>query len=141
MPQACDCEGQCSGGCTAGVGLCEPAAGCDPGTAELCAPSRASLFTSRTPDSLGVYHCCHCWSDTSGRRPTLFKIFRNAGYRTAAYGKVYGPDPGCAGKMRDSASYTVTVEALQEVASSEVFAHLTHARLVNHKQSRRICLT
>ena len=37
MPQACDCEGQCSGGCTAGVGLCEPAAGCDPGTAELCA--------------------------------------------------------------------------------------------------------
>ena len=62
----------------------------------VCAPSRASLFTSRTPDSLGVYHCCHCWSDTSGRRPTLFKIFRDAGYRTAAYGKVYGPDPGCA---------------------------------------------
>ena len=62
----------------------------------VCAPSRASLFTSRTPDSLGVYHCCHCWSDTSGRRPTLFRIFRDAGYRTAAYGKVYGPDPGCA---------------------------------------------
>ena len=62
----------------------------------VCAPSRASMFTSRTPDDLGVYDCCRCWTDFSSYRPTLFRIFRDSGYHTAAFGKVYGPDPGCA---------------------------------------------
>ena len=63
----------------------------------VCAPSRASIMTGWTPDRMGFHDCCGCWREMANEPdlPTFFSVFRNAGYSTAAFGKVTGADPDC----------------------------------------------
>jgi arylsulfatase A-like enzyme len=63
----------------------------------VCAPSRASIMTGRTPDRMGFHDCCGCWREMASKPdlPTLFTVFSEAGYATAAFGKVTGSDPDC----------------------------------------------
>ena len=51
---------------------------------------------------MGVFDCCGCWAHQQpggyynpSLQPTLFHIYKAWGYAVAAYGKVFGPDPGC----------------------------------------------
>ena len=63
----------------------------------VCAPSRASIMTGRTPDRMGFHDCCGCWREMASKPdlPTIFSVFSQAGYKTAAFGKVTGADPNC----------------------------------------------
>ncbi|NBR43173.1 MAG: DUF4976 domain-containing protein [Verrucomicrobia bacterium] len=55
-------------------------------TYPLCCPSRASLFTSRTPHQLGVYANANADIDKKNV-PTMGEVFQAGGYDTAYAGK------------------------------------------------------
>lgn len=57
----------------------------------LCAPSRNSLLTSRHPDSLFNYDLESYWRVTAGNFTTIPQHFKNYGYTTALYGKIFHP--------------------------------------------------
>ena len=64
-----------------------------------CGPSRASMLSGRRPDSLGVYGNSGTDAATNdSAKPTLPLLFKQNGYTTLSFGKVYhskGNAPGC----------------------------------------------
>lgn len=55
----------------------------------ICAPSRASLFTGLRPKTTGIRRLDQPVSEWVPKVSTLNKTFKNAGYTTLAFGKVY----------------------------------------------------
>lgn len=55
----------------------------------ICAPSRASLLTGLRPKTTGIRRLDQPVSEWVPDVPTLNKTFKNAGYKTLAFGKVY----------------------------------------------------
>ncbi len=57
----------------------------------VCGPSRASMLGGLRPDSTGIYEIGDSWkiSKRPQTHPTLPKHFRDNGYRTLSFGKVY----------------------------------------------------
>ncbi len=65
-----------------------------------CGPSRASMLGGRRPDSLGVYgnSGTDIVAQDPEHAPTLPMLFKQQGYATLSFGKVYhskGANPGC----------------------------------------------
>ncbi len=58
----------------------------------LCMPSRASLMTGRRPDTTGVVDFTVRFRDVLGDVVTLPQHFKNNGYHTAAFGKLFHND-------------------------------------------------
>eukprot|EP00095_Tigriopus_kingsejongensis_P001820 snap_masked-scaffold10_size831480-processed-gene-3.3 protein:Tk01820 transcript:snap_masked-scaffold10_size831480-processed-gene-3.3-mRNA-1 annotation:"iduronate 2-sulfatase-like" len=54
----------------------------------VCGPSRASLLSSRKPDTLGCWHN-GCDFEKYGNFTGLPEFFRSRGYHTTGYGKIY----------------------------------------------------
>ena len=57
----------------------------------LCGPSRTSLLTSRRPDTTLIYDNTRYWRDVGGNFTTLPQHFKNNGYTTVGFGKVFHP--------------------------------------------------
>jgi iduronate 2-sulfatase len=57
----------------------------------LCAPSRNSFLTSRRPDSLYLYDFYSYWRLAAGNFTTLPQHFKQNGYTTASFGKIFHP--------------------------------------------------
>jgi iduronate 2-sulfatase len=57
----------------------------------VCGPSRASMLGGLRPDSTGIYEIGDSWriSKRPDTHPTLPKYFKDHGYRTLSFGKVY----------------------------------------------------
>ncbi len=55
----------------------------------LCGPSRTSLLTSRRPDVTQIYNNRRYWRKVGGNFTTLPEHFKNNGYLTAGFGKVF----------------------------------------------------
>merc|ERR1719209_366450 len=55
----------------------------------LCAPSRASVMTSRRPDTTHVLDLASYWRETGGNFTTIPQFFAEHGYATAGSGKVF----------------------------------------------------
>lgn len=63
----------------------------------VCGPTRASFLTGLYPESTGVFDNRVTLEETRPGTPTLPRVFRDAGYWTAATGKVFhkhGDNPG-----------------------------------------------
>jgi arylsulfatase A-like enzyme len=58
----------------------------------LCMPSRVSLLTGRRPDTTGVVDFSVRFRDVSPEVVTLPQHFKNSGYRSLAYGKIFHRD-------------------------------------------------
>jgi len=66
----------------------------------VCGPSRATLMSGLRPDTHGLYGNSQAYkiADHPESRPTMSLHFRNHGYRTLSFGKIYhgrGSSPGC----------------------------------------------
>lgn len=66
----------------------------------VCGPSRATLMSGLRPDTHGLYGNGQAYriADHPDTRPTMSLHFRNHGYRTLSFGKIYhgrGASPGC----------------------------------------------
>lgn len=70
----------------------------------VCAPSRNALMTGLRPQSLGIYDLATNFRRARPDAVTLAQAFRNAGYRTAAIGKIFHVGHG---NREDPASWTV----------------------------------
>ncbi len=57
--------------------------------APACSPSRAAAFTGRAPHQTGVYLNKHSWRDLAPKTTTFPRLLREAGYRTAGFGKLF----------------------------------------------------
>lgn len=57
----------------------------------LCAPSRNSLLTGRRPDTLHLYDFYSYWREFTGDYTTLPQYFKNNGYQTFSFGKIFHP--------------------------------------------------
>ena len=57
----------------------------------VCGPSRSSMLGGLRPDSTGIYEIGSSWqiSKRPDTHPTLPRYFRDHGYRTLSFGKVY----------------------------------------------------
>ncbi|MCM2372652.1 sulfatase [Aporhodopirellula aestuarii] len=57
----------------------------------VCGPSRASMLGGLRPDSTGIYEIGDSWkiSKRPTTHPTLPRYFKDNGYRTLSFGKVY----------------------------------------------------
>ena len=57
----------------------------------VCGPSRASMLGGLRPDSTGIYEIGDSWqiSKRPDTHPTLPRYFKDHGYRTLSFGKVY----------------------------------------------------
>ncbi len=71
----------------------------------VCGPSRASLLTGLFPDHTGVWDLKTRMRDVNPDVLALPQYFRQNGYATAAFGKIY--DPRCVGPAYDSASWSI----------------------------------
>ncbi|MGC1276264.1 MAG: sulfatase [Planctomycetaceae bacterium] len=58
-------------------------------SAPACNPSRASLMSGLRPSTTGVYHNNQPWRPAMPEAVTLQELFRNHGYETVGYGKIY----------------------------------------------------
>ena len=75
-------------------------------TYPLCCPSRASLFTSRTPHELGIY--ANADAELSKKNvPTMGELFQAAGYQTAYAGKWHVQVPFPAFKSKTMPGFDV----------------------------------
>ncbi|XP_058504889.1 iduronate 2-sulfatase [Solea solea] len=75
----------------------------------LCAPSRASMLTSRRPDTTRVYDFNSYWRDQSGNYTTLPQYFKSSGYFTASVGKIF--HPGISSNFSDDYPYSWSIPA------------------------------
>ncbi|KAK2168971.1 hypothetical protein LSH36_13g25068 [Paralvinella palmiformis] len=57
----------------------------------LCGPSRASMLTSRRPDMTRAFSNKRYWRKTGGNFTTLPQHFKNNGYWTVGFSKVFHP--------------------------------------------------
>ena len=66
----------------------------------LCAPSRASVLTSRRPDTTKVWDLRSFWRDVGGDFTSLPQLFQMRGYNVYGAGKIMHPgsSSGCRGK-------------------------------------------
>ena len=55
----------------------------------LCGPSRASMLTSRRPEVTRVFTNKRYWRNSGGNFTTLPQYFKNNGYTSLGFGKVY----------------------------------------------------
>lgn len=57
----------------------------------VCGPSRSSMLGGLRPDSTGIYEIGDSWkiSKRPDTHPTLPRYFRDNGYRTLSFGKIY----------------------------------------------------
>ncbi|EMI43240.1 sulfatase [Rhodopirellula sp. SWK7] len=55
----------------------------------VCAPSRISLMTGMRPDSTGVFDLDHPLNQALPDAMSMPRFFKENGYRTAAFGKIY----------------------------------------------------
>ncbi len=55
----------------------------------VCNPSRTSFLTGLRPDRTGILNNARSWHDAIGDRVTLPRLFRNNGYYTVGFGKVF----------------------------------------------------
>eukprot|EP00729_Bicosta_minor_P018978 gene18978-15657_t len=73
----------------------------------LCAPSRASLMTSRRPDTNKVWDLHSYWRDVGGNFSTLPQFLQTRGYNAHGVGKIFHPGgsagqtPGPTGRPND----------------------------------------
>lgn len=70
----------------------------------VCAPSRINLMTSRRSTSTGIYNFGQDLRDYIPNAVTLPQLFKNAGYTSESYGKVFHVGHG---SYDDSASWSV----------------------------------
>ncbi|XP_059471346.1 iduronate 2-sulfatase [Neocloeon triangulifer] len=70
----------------------------------LCAPSRNSLLTSRRPDSLYLYDTHSYWRVAAGKFTTIPQHFKNNGFTTASFGKIF--HPGATSNYNDDTPYS-----------------------------------
>jgi iduronate 2-sulfatase len=79
----------------------------------VCAPSRNALLTGRRPQSLGIYDLGTNFRKAAPNAITLPQVFRNAGYRTEAVGKIFHVGHG---NHEDPASWSVPHWQAQTIA-------------------------
>ena len=60
----------------------------------VCNPSRASYMTSRRPDTTQVWDLRTFWRKAGGNFTTIPQYFKERGYRSAGFGKIYHPGKG-----------------------------------------------
>lgn len=70
----------------------------------ICGPSRASLMTGLRPDHTGVWDLKTRMRDVNPDLLTIPQYFRENGYTTAAFGKIY--DPRCVDQEYDAVSWS-----------------------------------
>ncbi|KAK2168970.1 hypothetical protein LSH36_13g25067 [Paralvinella palmiformis] len=70
----------------------------------LCGPSRTSMLTSRRPDTTRIYGNNNYWRVTGGNFTTLPQYFKESGYVTKGYGKVF--HKGRSSKNNDAISWS-----------------------------------
>lgn len=61
----------------------------------VCAPSRVSLLTGRSPDTTRLYDFNSYWRAHSGNFSTIPQYFKENGYVTMSVGKVFHPGTAC----------------------------------------------
>ncbi|KAK3100525.1 hypothetical protein FSP39_021302 [Pinctada imbricata] len=57
----------------------------------LCGPSRTSFLTSRRPDTTRLYDVHSYWRKSAGNFTTIPQHFKENGYTTVSFGKVFHP--------------------------------------------------
>ena len=70
----------------------------------VCSPTRASLLTSRRPDTTHVHDLIQYWRNVGGNFTTIPQYFKENGYITAGMGKIF--HPGGASGHDDPISWT-----------------------------------
>ncbi|XP_048772177.1 iduronate 2-sulfatase-like isoform X1 [Ostrea edulis] len=60
----------------------------------LCGPSRTSFLTSRRPDTTKLWDVHYYWRKSAGNFTTLPQYFKENGYHTESYGKIFHPVSG-----------------------------------------------
>ena len=70
----------------------------------VCSPTRASLLTSRRPDTTHVHDLIQYWRNVGGNFTTIPQYFKENGYITAGMGKIF--HPGKASGHDDPISWT-----------------------------------
>ena len=70
----------------------------------VCSPTRASLLTSRRPDTTHVHDLIQYWREVGGNFTTIPQYFKENGYMTAGMGKIF--HPGGASGHDDPISWT-----------------------------------
>lgn len=57
----------------------------------LCGPSRTSFLTSRRPDTIKLWDVHYYWRKSAGNYTTLPQYFKQHGYHTVSFGKIFHP--------------------------------------------------
>lgn len=70
----------------------------------LCGPSRTSFLTSRRPDTTKLYDVHSYWRTNAGNFTTLPQYFKDHGYHTVSFGKVF--HPGIVSNYSDDQPYS-----------------------------------
>jgi arylsulfatase A-like enzyme len=86
----------------------------------VCSPSRTSLLTGRRPDTTKIYDLETHFRDTIPDVVTLPQYFKQNGYHTQAFGKIYH------GNLDDKQSWSVphTGNKVDQYASDEIMKEL-----------------
>ena len=67
----------------------------------LCGPSRTSFLTGRRPDTTKLYDFKSYWRKAAGNFTTIPQHFKQSGYYTASFGKVFHPGKYVLGMRKD----------------------------------------